>query len=161
MIFGGFTSSDNTRIRDPKSEDGKTAGKTVKDKPAGASTGSVKTKTLTKKEYTEFEKLQCPELDSRISCAELRKLCNAVKLEWCSPASYFSVAGHQSQWEELEPTWLVPISPSTDPLAEREPMMAKFDEIWCPVLADVEDSFIIPPTFQYFSDGTVMHSAIY
>lgn len=110
----------------------------------------------------EFEKLQCPELDARLSCAELRKLCNSVKLEWCSPASYFSAAGHQSRWEELEPEWMVPIPPTTDPLAEREPMMVKFDEIWCPLLADVEESLsIIPPTFQYFSDGTVMHSALY
>ena len=109
----------------------------------------------------EFDKLQCPELDARLSCAELRKLCNVVKLEWCSPASYFSAAGHLSRWEELEPEWMVPIPPTTDPLADREPMMAKFDEIWCPLLADVEESLsIIPPTFQYFSDGTVMHSAL-
>ena len=113
----------------------------------------------------KFEELQCPELDARLTCAELRNLCNGVKLEWCSPASYFSAAGsvsRVSRWEELEPEWMVPIPPTTDPLAEREPMMAKFDEIWCPLLADVEESLsIIPPTFQYFSDGTVMHSALY
>ena len=122
----------------------------------------VKAKAPTGKlEYTEFEQLQCPELDMRLSCAELRKLCNSVKLEWCSPASYFSAAGHHSRWEELEPEWVVPLPPTTDPLAEREPMMAKFDEIWCPLLADVEESLtIIPPTFQYFSDGTIMHSAV-
>lgn len=115
-----------------------------------------------KLDYTEFEQLHCPELDARLSCAELRKLCNGVKLEWCSPASYFSAAGHHSRWEELEPEWMVPLPPTTDPLAEREPMMAKFDEIWCPLLADVEESLtIIPPTFQYFSDGTVMHSAVH
>lgn len=123
----------------------------------------VKTsKTKNSPGRVEFEKLQCPELDARLSCAELRKLCDSVKLEWCSPASYFSAAGHLSRWEELEPEWMVPIPPSTDPLAEREPMMVKFDEIWCPLLADVEESLsIIPPTFQYFSDGTVMHSALY
>lgn len=110
-------------------------------------------------QYTDFEKLQYPEVDPRLSCAELRKLCNQVKLKWCSPASYFSA---HSRWEELEPEWVEPTQPTTDPKAEREPMMAKFDEIWCPVLADVEESLsIIPPTFQYFSDGTIMHSAVY
>ena len=120
------------------------------------------TKTNAVPEKVHFEKLQCPELDARLSCAQLRKLCDGVKLEWCSPASYFSAAGHLSRWEELEPEWMAPIPPTTDPLADREPMMAKFDEIWCPLLADVEESLsIIPPTFQYFSDGTVMHSALY
>lgn len=114
----------------------------------------------TKKKYTELEELQCPEVDPRLSCAELRKLCNQVKLDWCSPAAYFSAAG--SKWEEHEPEWVEPTPPITDPSAEREPMLAKFDEIWCPVLADIEESLtIIPPTFQYFSDGTVMHSAAY
>ena len=127
---------------------GKDRGIPTKDTSSKTPVGSV-----------EFEKLHCPELDPRLSCAELRKLCNTVKLEWCSPASYFSAAG---RWEELEPEWIVPIPPITDPLAEREPMMAKFDEIWCPLLADVAESLsIIPPTFQYFSDGTVMHSALY
>lgn len=121
--------------------------------------GSTKTKIALGK--VEFERLQYPELDARLSCAQLRKLCDGVKLEWCSPASYFSAAGHLSRWEELEPEWMVPIPPTTDPLGQREPMMAKFDEIWCPILADVEESLtIIPPTFQYFSDGTVMHSAM-
>ena len=129
---------------------------------ARSSTKDKSSKPKTTSGRIEFEKLQCPELDARLSCAELRKLCNNVKLEWCSPASYFSAAGNLSRWEELEPEWMVPIPPATDPLAEREPMMAKFDEIWCPLLADVEESLsIIPPTFQYFSDGTVMHSALY
>lgn len=135
-------------------------GKAVKKKTSKDKTSTVtdKASVESKADYTEFEQLQYPELDPRLSCAELRKLCNGVKLEWCSPASYFSA---HSRWEELEPEWITPISPATDPSAEREPMMAKFDEIWCPVLADVEESLsIIPPTFQYFSDGTVMHSAL-
>ena len=127
----------------------------AKDKAAGF-------KGLVVSEYTDFEGLQCPEVDPRITCAEIQKLCNQVKLEWCSPASYLSAPGHHSRWEDLEPEWVEPTPPTTDPSAHREPMISKFDEIWCPVLADVEESLsIIPPTFQYFSDGTVVHSAVY
>lgn len=151
-----------TEIADDENKE-KMSKKIVREK-VGKDRGSTATKDRVSKAVgsVEFEKLHCPELDPRLSCAELRKLCNNVKLEWCSPASYFSAAGHLSRWEELEPEWVIPIPPVTDPLAEREPMMAKFDEIWCPLLADVEESLsIIPPTFQYFSDGTVMHSALY
>lgn len=156
------------QVKEPKSEEPKPAGRTSKErhtKEAAASAQdkpSVRTKTAAKTESTEFEKLQCPELDPRISCAQLHQLCSTVKLESVTPASYFSTAKTHYRWEELEPEWMVPIPPSTDPLAEKEPMMARFEEIWCPLLADVEESLsIIPPTFQYFSDGTVMHSAIY
>lgn len=151
-------------MKHPKSEESKPVVKERASRdtvPATQVKPSVKTKPSAKIEYTEFEKLHYPELDPRISCAQLRELCNTVTLEWCSPASYFSATRNPSRWEDLEPDWMVPIPPSTDPLAEREPMMARFDEIWCPVLADVEETLsIIPPTFQYFSDGTIMHSAI-
>ena len=139
--------------------------KSVKESNMPASTShdqEKKSKALdqSKKNYTELEELHCPELDPRLTCSELRKLCHHVKLEWCSPAAYFSAA--ISKWEALEPEWVDPPLPSTDPSADHEPMLAKFDEIWCPVLADMEESLsIIPPTFQYFSDGTIMHATAY
>ncbi len=112
------------------------------------------------KSYTDLEDLQCPELHPCLTCSEIRQLCHHVQLDWCSPAAYFSAAG--SKWETLEPEWVEPEPPKTDPSAEREPMLAKFDEIWCPVLADADgSSTIIPPTFQYFSDGTIMHATAY
>jgi len=111
-----------------------------------------------KKMIAELEELHCPEVHPSLTCSELRKLSHHVKLDWCSPAAYFSAAG--SKWEGLESEWVPPSSPKTDPGAEREPMLAKFDEIWCPALADSEESFI-PPTFQYFSDGAIMHSTAY
>ncbi len=139
--------------------------KVAKDKVAGAQDkASVSSSsTPTPNQFTDFEALQCPEVDSRLSCAELRKLCNQVKLQWCSPASYLSAGpATPHRWEDLEPEWVEPTPPTTDILASREPMMAKFDEIWCPILADAEESLtIIPPTVQYFSDGTIMHSAVY
>ena len=159
-----FSTNKSTKSEEvkPKPTKKTTKEKDSKERPSKSKSTS-KAKVLSGKlEYTEFEELHCPQLDARLSCAELRKLCNSVKLEWCSPASYFSAVGHHSRWEELEPEWVVPLPPTTDPLAEREPMMAKFDDIWCPLLADVEESLtIIPPTFQYFSDGTVMHSAVF
>lgn len=160
MLYILFIDSTKTKVVAETADDESKEKKTVQEK-VGKDRG-IATKVSKAVGSVEFEKLHCPELDPRLSCAELRKLCNNIKLEWCSPASYFSAAGHLSRWEELEPEWMVPIPPITDPLAEREPMMAKFDEIWCPLLADVEESLsIIPPTFQYFSDGTVMHSALY
>ena len=159
-MFFYSKSNKSTSLEETKQKSVKKSVKERDSKDRGKATGKARI-TAGKLDYTEFEQLHCPELDARLSCAELRKLCNSVKLEWCSPASYFSAAGHHSRWEELEPEWVVPLPPATDPLAEREPMMAKFDEIWCPLLADVEESLtIIPPTFQYFSDGTIMHSAI-
>lgn len=154
-----YLSTKTVKETDAEGSKDKMAKKRVKSKDKGVTRDKSKPKISSG--TVEFEKLQCPELDARLSCAELRKLCDGIKLEWCSPASYFSAAGHQSRWEELEPERTLPIPPTTDPLAEREPMMAKFDEIWCPLLADVEESLsIIPPTFQYFSDGTVMHSTL-
>ena len=150
-------------VQKVKTSEPKTTGKATKEKPSTDTSSRAKVLSKTKAvskpaEAVEFEELQCPELDPRISCAQLRELCGSVKFEWCNSASYLSV---NSGWEELEPQWVQPAAPVTDPLADREPMMARFDEIWCPVLADVEESLsIIPPTFQYFSDGTIMHSAI-
>ena len=89
-------------------------------------------------DYTKLEQLHCPEVDARLSCAHLRRLCNQVKLEWCSPAAYFSDTG--SKWEELEPDWLEPTPPTTNPLADHEPLLAKFDEIWCPDIVDCPES---------------------
>ena len=103
--------------------------------------------------FTRFELLQYPILDSRISCHQLRQLCNHVKLKNCSPASYLAQG---SAWESLEPTYYEPPKPKTDPSTIRKPMTAVFDEIWCPVIADVEDSdLIIPPTFTYLDNGAV------
>ena len=121
------------------------------DKKSKSSDGS-------KRSITELEELHCPQVHPSLTCSELRKLCHQVKLDWCSPAAYFSAAG--SKWEGLESEWVPPASPSTDPTAEREPMLAKFDEIWCPALADSGEPFV-PPTFQYFSDGAIMHATAY
>ena len=103
--------------------------------------------------FTKFELLQYPVLDSKISCHQLRQLCNHVKLKNCSPASYLAQG---SAWESLEPTYYEPPRPKTDPSSIHRPMPAVFDEIWCPVIADVEDSdLIIPPTFTYLDNGAV------
>lgn len=103
--------------------------------------------------FTRFELLQYPILDTKISCHQLRQLCNHVKLKNCSPASYLTQG---SAWESLEPTYYEPPKPKTDPSTIRKPMSAVFDEIWCPVIADVEDSdLIIPPTFTYLDNGAV------
>lgn len=103
--------------------------------------------------FTNFELLQYPFLDKKISCYQLRQLCNHVKLRNCSPASYLTQG---SAWESLEPTYYQPSLPKTDPTSIHKPMSAVFDEIWCPVIADVEDSdLIIPPTFTYLDNGAV------
>lgn len=103
--------------------------------------------------FTRFELLQYPILDTKISCHQLRQLCNHVKLKNCSPASYLAQG---SAWESLEPTYYEPPKPKTDPSTIYKPMHAVFDEIWCPVIADVEDSdLIIPPTFTYLDNGAV------
>ena len=103
--------------------------------------------------FTKFELLQYPVLDSKISCDQLRQLSNLVKLKNCSTASYFS---QSSAWEGMEPIYHEPRKPKTDPTSRHKPMPATFDEIWCPVLADVEDSdMIIPPTFTYLENGAV------
>lgn len=113
-----------------------TTAATVKDKLSrkSKSLDSVSSAPTAVSGYTELEQLQCPEVDARLSCAQLRRLCNQVKLEWCSPAAYFSAAG--SKWEEFEPEWVEPTPPTTDASAHHEPMLAKFDEIWCPELVD-------------------------
>lgn len=124
-------------------------------KPAASSTTTTDTTSLTKKEdlFSRFELLQYPVLDSKISCQQLRQLSNLVKLKNCSTASYFS---HSSAWETLEPVYHEPRQPKTDPTSRHRPMPAAFDEIWCPVLADGEDSdMIIPPTFTYLENGAV------
>lgn len=103
--------------------------------------------------FTRFELLQYPILDTKISCYQLRQLCNHVKLKNCSPSSYLAQG---SAWESLEPTYYEPPKPKTDPSTIHKPMHAVFDEIWCPVIADVEDSdLIIPPTFTYLDNGAV------
>lgn len=101
--------------------------------------------------FTRFEMLQYPILDSKISCQQLRKLSKLVKLKNFSPASYFAQG---SAWERLEPGYVEPPKPKTDPTSSHKPMPAVFDEIWCPMRADLEDSEnIIPPTFTYLDNG--------
>lgn len=103
--------------------------------------------------FNKFEMLQYPILDSKISCQQLRQLSKLVKLKSCSPSSYFAQG---SAWEKLEPGYVEPPKPKTDPNSAVKPMPAIFDEIWCPMRADLEGSEnIIPPTFTYLGNGAV------
>lgn len=127
--------------------------KTVTNSKESSSSASDATHQKRDESFTRFELLQYPILDTKISCHQLRQLCNHVKLKNCSPSSYLSQG---SAWESLEPTYYEPPKPKTDPSAIHKPMHAVFDEIWCPVIADVEDSdLIIPPTFTYLDNGAV------
>lgn len=103
--------------------------------------------------FTRFDLLQYPILENRMSSHQLRQLCNLVKVKSFSPASYLAQG---SAWECLETAFVEPPKPKTDPSSIHKPMPAMFDEIWCPMLADAEDStMIIPPTFTYLDNGAV------
>jgi hypothetical protein len=131
----------------------KTNSKSVPDSKMLSSSANDATYQKRDEPFTRFELLQYPILDTKISCHQLRQLCNHVKLKNCSPASYLAQG---SAWESLEPTYYEPPRPKTDPSTIYKPMHAVFDEIWCPVIADVEDSdLIIPPTFTYLDNGAV------
>lgn len=145
-----------------KSSLSKSTSQKVTSKPAQSGkevTSSTTSDTTTppnqKKEesLTRFELLHYPVLDEKISCHQLRHLSNVVKLRNCSPASYL---GHSSAWEQLEPPYSEPPKPRTDLDSNaHKPIPAVFDEIWCPVIADVEDSdTIIAPIVTYLDSGT-------
>ena len=151
------------KVKDHKSSDklsggSKGASHKASSKPlhGGKGLGSpstVSTGQQNREEPTRFELLQYPVLDSKISCQQLRQLSNLVKVKNFSFASYFSQSG---AWENLEPSYVEPPRPRTDPTSSHKPMPAIFDEIWCPIIADVEDSEnIIPPTFTYLTSGAV------
>ena len=98
--------------------------------------------------YTGFEKLYCPQLLPEHNLSQLRELCAAAPQTLLQPSVYTC---HSSDWENHEPR--PPATPTikTDPSAITDPMAAAvFDEIWCPVLADMAESdSIILPTFHY------------
>lgn len=98
--------------------------------------------------YTGFEKLYCPQLLPRHSLEQLREL-SATAPRTTLQASVYTT--HSSEWEKYEPRPAATPTIKTDPSAITEPMAsAVFDEIWCPVLADVAESdSIILPTFHY------------
>lgn len=98
--------------------------------------------------YTGFEKLYCPQLLPKHNMSQLRELCSAASLTLLHSNVYTS---HSTDWEKHEPH--PPATPTlkTDPAAITDPMpSAVFDEIWCPILADVAESdSIVLPTFHY------------
>ena len=107
--------------------------------------------------FTNFEGLRCPPLGDQISIQELKRYCREVKLRTLTPSIY---TGHSEEWDHLEPTWMPPPKPTVDRASVHDPMTAHFDEIWCPILADVRGSEdIVPPTFHYLpSDACVRQS---
>jgi len=107
--------------------------------------------------FTNFEALRCPPLGEQISIEQLKCYCQEVKLETLTPSIY---TGHSEAWDHLEPAWTPPPKPTIDRASVHDPMTAHFDEIWCPILADVRGSEdIVPPTFHYLpSDACVRQS---
>ena len=120
-----------------------------KTKKSHHKSSKVSHKVKLSKPFTNFETLHCPEIGGELSCKQLRQLCNQVKLCSCSPASYFAQGG---AWERLESEWTPPRRPVTDPSQPHKPVSVVFNEIWCPVLSDMEESKQIkPPKFHYLA----------
>ena len=107
--------------------------------------------------FTNFETLCCPTVGDQVSMEQLRQYCKEVKLNTLIPSTYTT----QSQpWEQLETAWVPPPLPTTDRTAVYEPMTAHFDEIWCPILADVKGSEnIVPPTFHYLPSNACVRQS--
>ena len=107
--------------------------------------------------FTNFETLCCPTVGNQVSMEQLRQYCKEVKLNTLIPSTYTT----QSQpWEQLETPWVPPPLPTTDRTAVYEPMTAHFDEIWCPILADVKGSEnIVPPTFHYLPSNACVRQS--
>ena len=98
--------------------------------------------------FSAFASLATPSLLPQHPLAALRQLCGVVPLTLLDPATYTS---HSEDWEQLEPRPPAPPTIKTDPAAITAPMnSAQFDEIWCPILADMDESDdIVLPTFHY------------
>ena len=107
--------------------------------------------------FMNFEALCCPTVGDQVSMEQLRQYCKEVKLNTLIPSTYTT----QSQpWEQLETPWVSPPRPTTDRTAVYEPMTAHFDEIWCPILADVKGSEnIVPPTFHYLPSNACVRQS--
>ena len=132
----------------------------------GEKNGSAKSGTSPSKEdpqpspfepFTNFETLCCPTVGNQVSMEQLRQYCREVKLNTLIPSTYTT----QSQtWEQLETRWVDPPLPTTDRTAVYDPMTAHFDEIWCPILADVKGAEnIVPPTFHYLPSNACVRQS--